>query len=259
MIGQKLIFRGIETMHILTCNRCIESAMLLRDKIVAKTGEHFLVTKNPDSINGKFIRYGCSAPVNVKDTKFNPANFIKLCTNKQLFSELLNSQNIYCPVFHFSSEDLIFPLLVRKTLSSFAGMGIHICKNRRQFESTWECGDAWTPFIKTAYELRVHILGGEVKKIFRKEPETGIEPQLPIRNLSNGYSFRKVRVRNFPKVGELVERLNPILVGKFYSLDLGWDSERKEYLVYEANTGSSLNTKTAEMYAKFLVKEYVNK
>ena len=41
----------------------------------------------------------------------------------------------------------------------------------------------------------------------------------------------------------------------FYSLDVGWDSVKKEYFVIEANSCSGLNSHTVEVYADYLMND----
>jgi hypothetical protein len=39
----------------------------------------------------------------------------------------------------------------------------------------------------------------------------------------------------------------------FFALDLGWDNNKKEYLVFEANSAPGLNEHTADIYADFIL------
>ena len=40
--------------------------------------------------------------------------------------------------------------------------------------------------------------------------------------------------------------------GKFYTLDVAWDAEKKKYFAFEANSASGLNAQTAAVYAEYL-------
>lgn len=242
-------------MKILTCNASIESAMRLRDKIVALTGEHFWVTKDSSTITkGPFVRYGSSAEVGIRDTQFNSARFIDLCVDKRAFCDLLRKNGFYTPEFHFNGEPNRFPVLIRHTLYGCDAQGIVTCRNINEFRNNWRYGSCWTPFVKTEFEVRAHVLGGKLVKIFKKE-RVKPEKDLPIRNVGHGYAFCLKDEKHYPKLVNAVNRLGKILDGRMYSLDVGWDKENGRYFFFEANSGSSLNDKSAEMYAQYIVKE----
>lgn len=253
-------------MKILTHNSCIVSARLLRDALVKIIGKPILITKNPLRIKGPFIRYGNALPTNIKDTNYNSAEFIRLVSNKANFSMLMKENDIYSPIYFNKEKPKNFPVLIRKTLTSLGGYGIVVCPSLAVFEANWKNTYVWTPFVKTQFELRVHVLGNKVVKILKKRfigvdgEEDGDEikePNLPIRNLNKGYHYQSRELLPYQKVMDLVEKLSPILNGKFYTLDIGWDSENKKYFVFEANSGSGLNTQTVELYADYLAREFM--
>ncbi len=250
-------------MKILTHRSCIVSAKLLRDSLMDITGRQIRVTTNPARITGPFIRYGSAAPVTVPDTQFNSRAFVQLASNKSAFSRLLREHDIPTPVFHQTTRPSAYPVLIRTTLNSSGGRGIIVCPNATTFDAQWDPSYVWTPFIKTQFELRVHVLGGEVVKVFKKrfvgvggadEAAELAEPALPIRNLDKGYHYSARELDTYPKVHTLVAALNPIIGGRFYTLDIGWDHVKKHYLVFEANSGSGLNTQTVELYADYLAR-----
>jgi glutathione synthase/RimK-type ligase-like ATP-grasp enzyme len=242
-------------MKILTCDSSLESAQLLRDTIHAITGKRFVVTKNPENIDGKFIRYGYSADVWVPDTRHNSASFIRLVCNKLRFSNLIAQHGFSTPNFRQDTRNVIFPCLIRHTLRSYDGRGIVVCRNKNDFKENWDAESFWTPFVRTTREYRVHVLGGKVAKIFAKVKPDDYEDEFPIRNLRLGYHYSLCDIDRLPGIQKLVKKLHPIIGGSFYTLDLGWDNNKKEYFVFEANSGSGLNEKTAILYAEYLIKE----
>lgn len=258
-------------MKILTHKSCIVSAKLLRDHIAQIVGRDMLVTTNASKIRGPFIRYGCADEVEGEDTEYNSAEFIRLVSNKSAFSELLKQNNIPTPIFYRRSKPVDYPVLIRKTLTSSGGRGIVVCPDKQTFDANYEAGDHWTPFVPTQFELRVHVIDGKVAKIFKKifrpdlaadhenEQDDGMpeaqEPNLPIRNLDKGYHYKVRPLETYPKIHELVKNLHPHLKGKFYTLDVGWDTINKRYFVFEANSGSGLNTNTAAVYADYLARK----
>jgi hypothetical protein len=243
---------------ILTHKSCCTSARLLRDKLAELTNSRVLITFNADKIRGKFIRYGNSDPVNVPDTKYNSAKFVKLVADKATFSKLMKDKEIYSPVYHSETLPTKFPVLIRKTLTSSRGKGIMVCPDKATFDLNWNPIYVWTPFIKTEFELRAHILDGKIAKLFKKVPVEENEIALPIRNSERGYHYQLREQESYPKVKALVKTLHPILDGSFYSLDIGWDKVNQKYLVFEANSGSGLNPQTLDLYSDYLVYELNN-
>lgn len=252
-------------MKILTHRSCIVSAKLLRDALSDITGRLIRVTTNPARIRGPFIRYGSAAPVMGPDTQFNSQAFVALASNKSAFSALLKEHEIPTPVFYRATLPAAnqYPVLIRKTLNSSGGRGIVVCPDAAMFNAHWRPTYVWTPFVKTQFELRVHVLGGKVVKVLKKryvgvggaeEADEIREPALPIRNLDKGYHYSARDLDTYPKVHDLVGTLNPFLGGQFYTLDIGWDRAKKHYFVFEANSGSGLNTQTVELYADYLAR-----
>lgn len=241
-------------MKILTYKSSVESATLLAKTIERFSGVKIPVTQIPNNIKGPFIRYGCSSCVDVKDSEHNSASFIRLVANKDNFSHLVGKHGFYTPDFKNNVRGVTFPCLIRKTLDSYDGRGIIICKSRKDFEDNWGYGSFWTPFVRTTHELRAHVLGGEVVRIFAKVKE-GREEEFPIRNLRLGYRYFLRDKEDFPGVQKLVNQLQPLINGSFYTLDLGWDAAKKKYFIFEANSGSGLGQRTAEYYADYLIKQ----
>jgi hypothetical protein len=215
------------------------------------------VTTHPEFIrdNDTYVRYGCNTIVNHgTDSMINSINFINLVGNKINFSHKLLEHNIYTPEYHNSGIPNEFPCVIRETLTGMGGIGIHFINNREEFNAKWRTGYYWTKFYNCEFELRAHILGGEVNRIFKKTKED--EDRFPIRNSQNGYHFSLRTVSNYPKVDELVEALesiNPINEeGGFYALDLGYDNSTHQYLVYEANSAPGLSEPTSIEYANYI-------
>lgn len=252
-------------MKILTHRSCIVSAKLLRDALTPLLGlrRPIRVTTNAARVRGPFIRYGSAAPVAGPDTQFNSQAFVSLASNKAAFSHLLRENDIPTPVFHRTTRPTQYPVLIRKTLNASGGRGIVVCPDKATFDQHWDDAYVWTPFVKTQFELRVHVLGGKVVKVLKKryvgtdgveEGEELTEPALPIRNLDKGYHYSARELTTYPKVHTLVAALDPIIKGRFYTLDIGWDKVKQRYFVFEANSGSGLNTQTVELYADYLAR-----
>lgn len=231
------------------------SAALLRDELTALTNLRILVTQDADRIRGPFLRYGNSDPVSGPDTEYNSSAFINLVADKARFASLMAERKVYSPVYHNETLPNRFPVLIRTTLTGTNGRGIIVCPDKATFDAHWQASYVWTPFIKTEFELRIHVLGGKVVKVFKKLPTADTEVSLPIRNLDKGYHYQVRRMDAYPKMQALIDTIHPALDGRFYTLDVGWDKAKQKYLTFEANSGSGLNSETVKLYASYLAHE----
>jgi glutathione synthase/RimK-type ligase-like ATP-grasp enzyme len=238
--------------QILCSKKSILSGKLLAKTLQEMTEKKFIATIIPEKCNQDNckIRYG-----NIQgnfDTKYNSIEFIRLTSNKLHFSNLLNESNLYVPIFSRDISNVTFPACIRETLYGFRGMGIHVAEDQNIFNSIWKNNFYWTPFIKLSFELRVHIIGGRFTKIFKKESFNEIEEKYPIKTSATcHYSIKEIK--NYKKLSELENILKSILgEDNFYALDIGWDSNKKEYFILEANSAPGLNPETVKLYAEFL-------
>lgn len=245
---------------IMTNSRSFPSARALAREISSITGMKWGLTDNPEIAvrgRGKLIRFGNSEDVHGIPSNCNSPEFIQLCAFKLRFSKHLIENGVYTPIYHSSGKPVNYPALIRTTMSGFGGQGIIRIFNDEQYYRYWREGYHWTDYIPTASEYRVHVLGGNILKIFKKVCAGYEENAVPIRNSHSGYHFslRDPEIHDFVKMRELVESLKPVLTGKFYGLDAGWDAEKKDYVVFEANSAPGLNKETARDYANFICNE----
>jgi len=240
------------------------SAKILADAISAKMERRIYPTSNLSKIHprDKIIRYGSTENIlnTAIDLNLNPIEFIGLCIHKEVLADLLINNNIMSVSFYKDTVEKpeTYPVLIRTTLNASKGKGINVIYNEEEFNKTWKTNYFWTDFIKTQFELRVHVLGGEIARIFKKVPISDYENEneFPIRNLHNGYHFAIRNEDYYEKVFDLVSKLNEIpKIGKdcFYAMDIGWSKENKNYVVFELNTAPGLNENTAEVYSNFLI------
>lgn len=241
-------------MKVLTCNVSDTSAKKLADNIALLTGKPASITLDPYDIdNSKFVRYGCGYNVGVRDTQYNSANFINTCISKLAFSNLLSKNKFYTPIFYRNQMPKQFPVLIRKRLDGHAGNGIIICRNAAEFCDKYQSNYYWTPFIKTEFEIRAYVCGDKVIKIFDKViMDEKKESDLPIRSK---YDFVDRKLSFYPKVQKIVSKLSNVISGKIYSLDMAWDANKGDYIIFEGNSGSWMSPKTAMATAEYLVRE----
>lgn len=252
-------------MKILSHRSCLPSARVLRDSLENITKNRIPVTTRPSAIRKgqDFLRYGNSNPVpEGNDLGLNQPDLISLACNKAKFSELLNEKGFYVPVFHRYKNAKIFPVVIRSSLTLSRGKGIQIADDEQTFKEIWRSGYYWTHFVDMRYELRVHFFNNEVLKVFRKSWRSDEkEAKYPIRT-NEGYSYivqntlNKKYSRLFKLVYDLHKNVLDSFVGGnyFLSLDVGWDANKKDYFIIEANSGPGLNVLTADLYAERIVK-----
>jgi hypothetical protein len=238
---------------LLVSKTSIPSAKILRDALEGVSGVRLAVTCHEDAKGDFLIRYGNSSPIPNQSPEHNSMEFIRTISNKLGFSRLMKENGIFSPEYYSSGQPTSFPIVIRQCMNSFGGKGIVIVNNKEEFDKAWRNGFHWTPFVAMTKEYRVHVLGGEMKKIFVKKKEG--ESPTPIRNLENGYHFAIKAIDSgagYKKLGNLVEKLASFIPGSFYALDIGWCNTKEEYFVLEANSAPGLNENTAHTYAEYL-------
>jgi len=244
-------------LNILCSSYSFPSGRILKNLIEQATGERVRLTSYPERLKSSpKIRYGNSGGNFKEDTTLNSPDFIRVCSSKLAFSNLLVN-NMHTPIYKKGTKDLDsveYPVLIRRTLSASGGKGIVLCKNREEFNAQYR-GEFWTPYIFTDFELRVHVLGGKIARIFRKDPMESTE--FLIRN-NDTCHFSIRDIQNYPKLSATIDTLNDLFTKGgftfgFYALDIGWDKKKKEYFIFEANSAPGLNEHTAELYSNFLI------
>jgi len=229
-------------------NTSFISAKLLAEEIKI-LGEQCFSTRRIERINrGDFvIRYGSTEIHSGIDT-LNSLEVIRTCSNKRNFSEVMQENGIFSPIFYRRTpRPEEYPIIVRTTLTSFGGRGMILVENSNDFRYP----DAyWTPYIETTFELRVHILGSNIIRVFRKEDGEGY-----IRTSNNGWHFSLRELENYPKIIPLIKKICgiPMFSDCFFALDLGWDPKTKQYIVFEGNSAPGLNEHTANLYAEYIL------
>jgi len=239
-------------MFIITTRKMLPSARALARAIGERLGSRVHVTANENTnLAGPVIRWGNRSRVVTAPGihNGNSYKFIDACTNKRIFSELMNAMEIPCVEIRSGIPER-FPVVVRRTLTGFGGAGISVCKDLRDWNLFG--GTYWSYWVDFRPELGVHIFNGRILKAFKKASSGYSEntSEFPIRNMSNGYDFKRVDLENYPKLVTFMERFCskfPILFGR---LDVGWDYNEKTYRVIEFNTapGIATNSDTLEAY-----------
>jgi hypothetical protein len=240
--------------YILSHPRLTASAKVLADKLGNLTQQEIKVSSDMQRNGECIIRYGNSA-VLPEDPNFNSRFHIRLAGNKRALSELLQEKEFPHVVFlRRQPENNEFPIVARDELNRGGGIGIRVIKNEEEFENGNPVLD-WTPWYNFKFELGVHILGGEIVRVFKKIREDGLdEEEYPIRNTHRGYKFslRNNWRNTYTGLPKFVSKLYEIIPIQFARLDVGYDEN--SYRLIEINSAPDLtqNENTLNMYAEFL-------
>lgn len=254
---------------ILTRRQNLPSARAIRDFLEEVNGVRLPIIANINRLRDRKlkIRWGNSDSVPSElDTNYNSPEFIRLLSFKKSLSDLLLKNETHAVEFHRSGEPKNYPVITRTSLSLSAGKGMNVVHNLEEFQENFTRW--WTPFIPVEYEMRIHFVGGKLIRAFIKRfsLEDSQEEKYPIRVANNGYHYSLVNLEGkredgkYQKLFQLEEKLmeiSEIKDGKFFALDIGWDSVKKEYLVFEGNSAPSLanNPNTSSIYSSFLAQE----
>ena len=259
---------------ILTNKSSFPSAKLLRDAICKEFGwnnKHILVTKDPYKVIKLHLRYGNSLATNNRNRHriINTKQFIKMCSDKKYLAKALKEQvAVSSPQFNQLNQNLPskeqFPFLIRQSLRSSSSKGIFIFQEYEAFLEALIAGKIkyswyWTPYFNFIEEYRVHVLGGQIAKVFRKNlDEEKEQGDIFIRNNDNSHFYR-LKLEKTPKsVIKLVENFHSFMLTQsskpvyFTALDIGIQENNKAVFI-EANSAPGLNESTAELYAKYVI------
>jgi len=241
---------------ILAHSGSIPSTKILRDALVNLGYPKLLVTRNASK--PIIFRYGNSEPANCYEI-LNPPSFIRMTSDKKIFSGYCDNIGISAPIFSKLNKVLpdSFPVLVRSTLTGQGSEGIYPVKTLDELskiDTNWH----WVPYYNLKNEYRVHVVCGEIVKVFRKKFEGESEDGIIIRNNSNSHfslvntnkdgEFVKLKLVVSTLVEELTAKFNNYKL--FFALDIGWGQNEREYIILEANSAPGLNESTALEYAK---------
>lgn len=239
-------------MYILSNNNStlLSSATLLAERL--SSDEHPIkVSTFPVSGEKLLIRWGISGYPRHEETLYNERGLIYTCGNKARFSAFLSEHDIpHVELFQGKAPER-FPVVIRTQLNAGGGKGIKIAENEEEFLPFKD--EYWSYFYPFKYEWGVHILRGQVRRIFKKVWK-GDEPEVkyPIRNSQNGYSFSLRKLETYPRLIKFCERFSfrfPIMFGR---MDIGLTVDG-EFRIIEFNSAPDLtqNANTLQMYVDF--------
>lgn len=205
------------------------------------------------------IRYGNSfGDFGKIDTTMNSPDVIKLCANSYHFSRWCQEHGFLTPVYRkFDGINVPpFPFLLRK-LHHRAGKDIIVIRNSddlRKIPANKLKGRYWVPFYETTFELRVHIIDGEIVRVFKKIKKGALDEGEFIRTARKDwkYSLRTNLDEKYTVAQNLCVNLAEQIGLFFGGIDIAWDNINREYIIWEVNTAPGLNSVTLKTYADHL-------
>ncbi len=245
-------------MKIYSASGSYPTANSIRNEIERLIGKRYLITTRPDVKSDILFRYGSNFPTKGNDPNFNSVDFIEICRDKLKFSKFCKENNIYSPIYH-KMEELPenFPIIIRTTLTGFQGRGIIPINSIEEYQKNMRSSFWWTDFVKTDFEIRVHLFDDRIEKIYKKVKD-GEESQFPIRNIENNYHFanKSDSLDKYQKLIPICQNIGNLfknLGGHFSALDIGYDIEKHNYFVFEANSAPGLNSLSVTDYANYFI------
>lgn len=202
------------------------------------------------------IRYGNSSGFfGDRDTKINSPSVINMCANSRKFSLWCREHNYYSPFYKkFDPYNIPeYPFLLRR-LHHMRGKDIILVRNDndlRKISQAILANRYWVPFISTTFELRVHVINGEIVRVFKKVKPGALEKGEFIRTSVKDwkYSLRENLDKKYLRAQELCINLVNDLGLFFAGIDIAWDNVNRKYIIWEVNTAPGLSTVTAKIYA----------
>jgi len=193
------------------------------------------------------VRWGNSAHADM-DYSINTAVSIKTAANSIRSLTAMHTAGV--PTLDFYTEvphdESLYPILGRK-LYHRAGLDIVWCNTPEEARLAERY--YFTRYTPIDMEFRVHVFGDDVIRIFKKVP-VDTEAHTTIRTSKRGWGYRRVSLGNYIKGQKTAVDAVRSLDLVFGGVDLGWNRDKREYVVFEVNTGPSLNSVSLRFYAE---------
>lgn len=193
------------------------------------------------------VRWGSSTHADM-EYAINSAESIRTAANS--IRSLIAMHTAEVPTLEFYREipldESVYPILGRR-LYHRAGLDIVWCNTPTEAELSDRY--YFTRYTQIDIEFRVHVFGDEVIRIFKKVPRT-TDAHNMIRTSKLGWGYKRVSLSNYPLGQTIAVNAVKSLGLIFGGVDIGWSRDKREYVVFEVNTGPSLNTVSLRYYAE---------
>lgn len=212
-------------------------------------------TKTPTTSDTVVIRWGSSTPAPV-DVSINTESAIKLAANGMLSLETLHRHGVPAvEVFRAPPSDPdSYPVFGRR-IHHRAGLDIVWVDT---MEAETRRSEFFTKYIVMDKELRVHVFGGEVLRVFRKVPRA-CDADQRVKTSLRGWGYHIVDHTNYYKRAQITAVNAVVALGlTFGAVDIGWNETTRTYYVFEVNTGPALNSITLLHYCSKFEEYLIN-
>lgn len=256
---------------MILCAKIVKKGVIrLREEIYRRTGVKLLVTSNASAFKEGSIlhfRYGTTAPLpyNLRHLESGRGTIegVRFLKDKRKVAQAALDFGLHAPEFvqGFFPNQEDYPIIVRETLDSFGGKGMHVVQDVYEFLPAWRGNYWWCPVIPSIREFRFHIaksaLDGKIEiiRVMEKKPKIEEAKDMIIKHVKNfKYSRRYKPYEKYPEWCEQIHGLAEVMPGWLYSLDVGVTPDN-ELIIFEANTASGIDNGCAKDYAQFIIKE----
>jgi len=205
------------------------------------------------------IRYGCSeGNFGDRDTKINDPKIIKLCANSYYFSRWAKEHGYETPLYRkFSLTNIPeFPFLLRR-LHHMGGRDIILINSMddlRKLSIKQLANRYWVAYTETTFELRVHVINGQIARVFKKINPGAKSRGEFVRSSKKGwrYSLRENLDEKYIKAQKICLNIMEDLGLVFGGIDIAWDNDNRRYVIWEVNTAPGLSQPTLNIYGALL-------
>jgi len=203
----------------------------------------------PNRYTTVVVRWGSSLSAVDTESTINSRESILLTSNGLASLQRLQEEGVNTPPVFLEPPDDGYPILGRR-INHRAGLDIQWCENKEEALSS--NSRFFTGYIPVDLELRVHVFGDKALRVFRKVPRVP-EADSRIRTSLRGWGYSRVNGEEHYKVGQRVAVKAVAALGlTFGAVDLGWSETTRKYVVFEVNTGPSLNQISLLFYGREL-------
>lgn len=249
---------------ILSSKVGLDSIKRIRDILQERLGFEILVTSKAENCEGHTVlfKWGTTNKSVPALFEIQSPEFVELTKNKMAFTDFLGSVCFH-PVFSNTTLPLKheFPVVIRKTLTGKNGEGLIIANTEEEFLKNWTNESYWTPYIRNDWEVRVLVVNHKVVTIHKKLVESDEKDDNIEIRAGNSCTWVKKDLSFYPKLIAFVEgidkKIKESYKGLIYGLDIAYDSIKKQFIIFEANSAPELLPSMENPVAEFLFENLI--
>jgi hypothetical protein len=235
--------------YLLTNKSSYQSARLLATRLGLKVTTDLNKLDEPP-----VIRFGNSSKMFEEDTNLNSPVAIQIVGNSLNFTNWCKDNDVRCAEYipYSQVKEFEYPFYIR-SLHHHQGRDIVIVNNEEEHSNiNVPRNKFYVKYIPTDFEITIHVINGEVIKLFKKINGNNEN----IRSSIHGWKFYRISdlENNFQIAQSLVTSVFQKVGLMFGRADVGYNKETKTYHLFEINSSPSLssNENTLTMYANRL-------